>query len=116
MDAETKKLIEKAKKLPKWDDFCIDQYRKNPEFMLSSIASELNEFEASGDIQYLLSVLKKVAIVKGWTTLEKETGVSRPTLYAALNGKSSPRIDTILKILKALGFTMSFKPIGKKAA
>jgi len=115
MDDETKSLVEKAGTLPKWDDFCIEEYRKDPKLAVMRIKTELAEFEKTGEIRYLLSTLEKVAKAKGFTVLEKETGISRQTLYAVLNGKSAPRIDTMMKILNALGFTLSIKPV-KKAA
>jgi probable addiction module antidote protein len=115
MDAETKRLFEKAKKLPKWDDVCTEEYRNDPELAAIRIKTELAEFEKTGEIKYLLSTLEKVAKAKGYTVLERETGISRPALYAVLTGKSAPRIDTLVKILHALGFTLSVKPM-KKAA
>jgi probable addiction module antidote protein len=115
MDAEAKRLIEKAKKLPKWDDISAEEYRNDPELAAMRIKTELSEFEKTGEIKYLLSTLEKVAKAKGFTALERETGISRPALYAILTGKSAPRIDTLVKILHALGFTLKVKPL-KKAA
>jgi transcriptional regulator with XRE-family HTH domain len=45
---------------------------------------------------------------KSWVWLAKETGLTRPTLYETLNGTTRPRIDTLTKILGALGFKMLF--------
>jgi probable addiction module antidote protein len=115
MDDETKRLIEKTKTLPKWDDLCVEEYRKDHKLAAMRIKTELAEFEKTGEIKYLLPTLEKVAKAKGLITLERETGISRQNLYAVLNGKSAPRIDTMMKILNALGFTLSIKPV-KKAA
>ena len=38
-----------------------------------------------------------------WSKLARETGISRPTLYAVLSGAADPRVSTLMKILSALG-------------
>jgi probable addiction module antidote protein len=115
MDAETKKLIDKAMKMPKWDDVCVENFRKDPELMRLSIKSELEEFDKTGEIVYLLETLNKAAKAVGIAKLERETGITRAALYAVLKGKSMPRVDNLVKILHALGFSLSIKPL-KKAA
>lgn len=94
--------------MPNWNDYVVEEYRKDPEWMKYRVNSELEEYAKTGDIQYLLSTLKNVAIARGWVELARATGLSRPTLYETLNGKRQPRIDTLTKILNALGFKMLF--------
>jgi probable addiction module antidote protein len=50
-------------------------------------------------------------IVLGYTgikTLSEKSGLSRNSLYKSLNEGSSPRFETIYKILKALDIKVSF--------
>ena len=100
---QTKKLIALALTMPKHDDFMIEQYRKDPEYALSRVQDEFQEYVETDDIRYLLSTLRKVAEAKGWSVLSRETGLSRSVLYAALSGERDPQISTVMKILKALG-------------
>lgn len=115
MDAETKELIAKARKMPKWDDLVVEQFKKDPELMRFSIESELEEFDKTGEIVYLLETLNKASKAVGIAKLERETGITRAALYAVLKGKSIPRVDNLVKILHALGFSLSVKPL-KNAA
>ena len=110
---ETKHIEERTVGMLSWDDYVVDEYRKDPEWAKYRVGSELEEYARTGDIQYLLSTLKDVATAKGWVSLAKETGLSRPTLYDTLNGKRQPRIDTLTKILNALGFRMLFVATGR---
>ena len=95
-------------KFPSFDDLLVEEFKNDPSLAKETIAEELAEYEKTGDIRYLLMTLNLVAKAKGWTQLEKETGLSRPTLYSVLSGKSTPKIDTLQSILKALGFGISF--------
>jgi probable addiction module antidote protein len=97
------KLLALALTMPRHDDFMIKQYREDPEYALSRIQDEFQEYVETDDIRYLLSTLRKVAEAKGWSALSRETGLSRSLLYAALSGVTDPRIGTVMKILKALG-------------
>ncbi|GHT02286.1 hypothetical protein AGMMS50276_32110 [Synergistales bacterium] len=94
--------------MPKWDDFVVEEFKEDPEYAHFAIDSELKRYAETGDITFLLSTLKTAARAKGWVWLAKETGLSRPTLYETLNGTTRPRIDTLTKILRALGFKMLF--------
>jgi probable addiction module antidote protein len=41
------------------------------------------------------------------TQIARETGLSRESLYKALSGDRSPSLDTILKVVAALGLKFS---------
>ena len=105
MDEKTReeKLIALALTMPKHKDFMIEQYSKDPGYVMLRIQDEFQEYTETNDFHYLLSTLRKAAEAKGWLALSRETGLSRSVLYAALSGKSEPRIGTVMKILKALG-------------
>jgi len=102
-NTEEKKLIALSLTMPKHEDFMIEQFRKSPEYALSLVRDEFQEYVETDDIRYLLSTLRKVAEAKGWSALSRETGLSRSVLYAALSGERDPQISTVMKILKALG-------------
>lgn len=107
-EREIRELEKMASQLPECGDLFIEEFKTDPEFAQECVGNELEGYAQTGDIRYLLSTLKDVASAKGWVWLAKETGLSRPTLYETLSGKSLPRIDTLVKILNALGFRMLF--------
>jgi probable addiction module antidote protein len=110
-DAINEKLRAFAEKLPDWEDTEVQMFKEDEAFLERSIQHELEEYEKTGDIRYLLLTLKQAAKAKGWVALSQATGLSRPALYNALSGKSSPKVDTLTKILQVLGFRMYFKRI-----
>lgn len=115
-ECELKKLERLALQYPKCNGVFIKEFQEDPEFAKDCIHSELEAYSQTGESKYLLSALKDVAIAKSWGWLAKETGLSRTTLYETLNGKSLPRIDTLVKILNALGFRMLFVPVDNTKA
>ena len=69
-----------------------------------------SEYQKDGDTKALMFAIQRVADVRGGITkLAKETKLNRQNLYRIFSNKTSPRFDTITKILKALGIVMSFK-------
>jgi probable addiction module antidote protein len=44
--------------------------------------------------------------------LAEETGMSRPSLYKALSHGSKPQFDTLLKVLRACGGTLTIETGG----
>lgn len=76
----------------------------------ASQAELLSEALASGDIKVVTAALGLVARSRGMTQLAKETGISRGALYAALQEGGNPTLDTVLKVMKALGVGLEAKP------
>lgn len=50
-----------------------------------------------------LAAVADVAKVRGMTTIAKNSGLGRESLYKALAPGAKPRYDTILKVLHGLG-------------
>lgn len=60
-----------------------------------------------GDPALIRSAFSDVARARGITTLAKEAGVSRETLYKAFAENGNPTLDTLMKVTKALGVRLS---------
>ena len=103
VQAHEEKLEALALTMPDWDEAVVKRYREDPELGQMRVASEFKEYLHTGEMGYLLSTLYKVAEAKGWSKLARETGISRPTLYAVLSGAADPKVSTLMKILEALG-------------
>ena len=67
------------------------------------IAEYLNAVLEDGDSQELVAAIGHIAKAIGMTKIAEQTGLSRPSLYKALNQNSKPQFDTIYKVLKAVG-------------
>ena len=71
-------------------------------------AELLSDALASGDRAYIAKALGTVARARGGLTkLATETGLQRQALHRALGDNGNPRLDTILKVIAALGFRLT---------
>lgn len=58
---------------------------------------------------YIAAALGVVAKSRGIAQLSVETGLSRQALHKALSDKGNPTLDTVLKVLHALGLQLHAK-------
>lgn len=89
-----------SEEIYKWD---ASEYLDNPEV----IEGYLKESFEAGDLEQIQLALANVAKVKGMTEISKQTGLGRQNLYKALNGESSPKYDTINKVIQAMGLKLT---------
>lgn len=78
------------------------------------VLDTLNDALESGDAAYVASTLGVIARSEGMSKLAVTTGMNRQALYAALSESGNPTLDTLLKVLAALG--MRLKAEGAAAA
>jgi probable addiction module antidote protein len=75
------------------------------------IAEYLNEVLENGNENDLITAIGNVAKAIGMSKIAEKTGLSRPSLYKALNDGAKPQFATIMKVLKALGGQITINPI-----
>lgn len=75
-----------------------------------AIAIFMQEILDSGDPKIIAAGLGDVARAKGMTELAAKSGLSRESLYRALSDEGNPRLDTLLKVLEALGVKLTVSP------
>lgn len=76
------------------------------------IAAYLNAAIEEGDPALLQAALGDIAKARGMSSIAREAGVSRESLYKSLSASGNPSFQTISKVSRALGLTMSFRPTG----
>jgi probable addiction module antidote protein len=59
-----------------------------------------------GTAAEIAHALGTVARSKGMAMVAQQTGLSRPTLYKALGEGGNPTLETLLKVLRALGLKL----------
>lgn len=86
-------------------EYMSDESRVTPE------EKQKIDFEAA-----LIGKMIDVREQKGYSQRElaELSGVKQPAIARMESLKSIPRIDTLLKILASLGYTLSITPIGDK--
>ena len=75
------------------------EYFRTPE----SVIDLLNDAFESGEAGYIAVVLGVAARSEGMTKLAAKTGVNRQALYTALSENGNPTLETLLKVLAAMG-------------
>lgn len=83
--------------------FDIAKYLETDE----DIAEFLNEVIQTGDTSDFIHALGTVARARGMTEIANRAGVTRASLYKSLAEDSSPRFDTISKVISAMGCKLS---------
>lgn len=67
----------------------------------------LAEYISDGDFNKFFKSLEKVIKSReSVSSFAKKVNIDRANLYTLFNGEKVPRLDTIAKILKELGYTM----------
>jgi probable addiction module antidote protein len=85
--------------LPRFD---VTEFLEDEE----AIIEYLNAVLADGDPALLAAALGDVARARGMSQLARETGLSRESLYKGLSGKRVPSVDTLVKVIHALGLEL----------
>jgi probable addiction module antidote protein len=97
------------KQMIKISKFDAADYLKTPE----AIAAYLTEALATDDAAYICAALDTIARAKGMTSVAKETGLSRESLYKSFSGSSKPEFDTVRKVINSFGVRLVAEPVEK---
>ncbi len=73
----------------------------------ADIAAYLDAYLEDGTPEEMLRALGVIARSRGMSELARETGISRETLYKAFSDSGNPTLDTLLRVMKALGLRLS---------
>lgn len=87
--------------------FDFAEHLDSPEML----AAYLSEAFFDGDSALIANVLGDAARAKGMPEVAARSGLARESLYKALRPGSQPRLETILRVLKALGLKLVVQPI-----
>lgn len=77
----------------------------------------LEEFLKDGHLLALMLAIYRIAEANGGiTALAQKTKLSRQNLYKLFSAKTTPRLDTVVLLLSALGYQFTLTPIRKPKA
>jgi probable addiction module antidote protein len=62
-----------------------------------------------GDASLIAAALGDIARARGMTEVARKAGLGRESLYKALSVDGNPHLDTILKVMRALGLRLHAK-------
>lgn len=83
----------------------VSDYLRTPEEMAAYLEAYIDE--ADGDAAFIAKALGDIARAQGMTQVARDAGLSMESLYKALSRERSPSLDTILKVVSALGLKLS---------
>ncbi len=82
-------------------------YLDSPETLLAYLDGAF----ADGNVREIADALGVVARARGMSQLAEETGLTRQALYKALSSDGNPEFATVLKVIRALGFSLHPEPV-----
>ncbi|NOT77583.1 MAG: putative addiction module antidote protein [Bacteriovoracaceae bacterium] len=86
-------------------DALIEILRNNEEEQMLYLKATLEDNWDAPEA-FLLS-LKTIAEARGFSNFALEAGLSRESLYRTLSSKGNPKLDTVFKMLRALGLKLT---------
>lgn len=89
-----------------WDDH-MSEAMKDP----AEAAAYLDAVLGMEDPVALLVALRHVAKAHGMAEVSRSAGLGEKTLFRALSDKGNPTIDTLTKVLHAVGLRLSVEPL-----
>lgn len=104
MPKATSKAI--AKTVTKTTRFDAADYLNTEERQAAYIATALE----TGDADFVRDALGLVARARGMSEIAKKAGLNRESLYKALGEAGNPEFGTVMRIVRALGLTLSAQP------
>ena len=63
-----------------------------------------------GDVACIADAIGVIARTRGMSTIARETGLSRESLYRALSPEGNPELSTLIKVLDSLGLHLTAVP------
>jgi probable addiction module antidote protein len=90
--------------------FDAAEYLDTPERQAAYITAALE----TGDLAFVRDALGIVARARGMGEIAKTADLNRESLYKALGESGNPELGTVLRVLQALGLTLTAHPIEAK--
>ena len=82
----------------------VAEHLRTPEEMAAYLEAAIEA--ADGDAAFIAKALGDIARAKGMSQVAFDAGLSRESLYKALSGDRNPTLDTVLRVIGALGLKL----------
>ncbi len=92
--------------MPKTTRFEAADYLDSEKRQVAYITAALE----TGDADFVRDALGIVAKARGMGQVAKNAGLNRESLYKALGETGNPEFATVMRIVRALGLTLSARP------
>jgi probable addiction module antidote protein len=92
--------------MPKTKRFDAAEYLDSEKRQVAYITAALE----TGDADFARDALGLVARARGMSEIAKSAGLNRESLYKALGDAGNPEFATVMRIVRALGLTLTARP------
>ena len=82
----------------------VAEHLRTPEEMAAYLEACMDE--AGDDAAFIARALGDIARARGMSQVACDAGLSRESLYKALSGDRNPTLDTVLRVIRALGLKL----------
>ena len=82
----------------------VAEHLRTPEEMAAYLEASIEE--SDGDARFIAKALGDIARARGMSQVASDAGLSRESLYKALSGERNPTLDTVLRVVGALGLKL----------
>ena len=72
--------------------------------------ADLNAALAAGDLHRIMGTLGEMARAHRMRRVAQETGLGEKSLYKSMRAGASPEFNTVLRVLRALGYRLQVHP------
>lgn len=98
---------------------CVDYRQTLIERLKQSEQEQLYYLKAAlednwDEPQAFLLALKNIADARGFSTFAEEAGLSRESLYRTLSENGNPKLETVFKMLHAMGMKLTVERLDEK--
>lgn len=90
----------------KFDDYIVKELQ-DPEYQREFLNVTLEEYIEDGDFKSFFKSLEYVIKARGNVSeFAQKVNLNRRNLYQIFKGEQKPQLDTVIKILKELGYSL----------
>ncbi len=75
------------------------------------MTAALNIALEAGDLERIMGIMGQMARAHRMRRVARETGLGEKSLYKSMRAGASPEFNTVLRVLRSLGFRLQVHPI-----
>ena len=85
----------------------------HPEYSATSdeMTAALNDALEEGDLERIMGIMGQMARAHRMRRVARETGLGEKSLYKSMRAGANPEFNTVLRVLRSLGFLLQAHPI-----
>ena len=79
------------------------------------MTAALNAALEAGDLDHIMGIMGEMTRAHRMRRVARETGLGEKSLYKSMRAGASPEFNTVLRVLRSLGFRLQVTPIAGSA-